>query len=463
MPPSSNKYIQILDQGLSAFVFERVEGKPILSENPLLVAPWRDELEDYLAELNPKFSVLWRSGIIIDTKATGNIIFSTFQQATDYQQGTMPRDFEFKNPAPVKYVRSAAISAKYTISKTDDLEASTLPSKWTVSIDHIQEAAQELCTAICATISSRHMASRFKTKCKRDGLALLKQLDAHITKLLDDEAADAIEAAITAFVTRGLQSHSPSAFSDMADQIELWNKVQIGPRTLSESILSAKYMDIMRKELGPTPYSELKGDRKDAGSPGDLEVTRDTIVAFLTKDITTALKDGLQDAQSGKMHKFGDAVRPGEPSADGGNSGKQKRTPQEREAAGEAAPGKCPFPGCNKHHWFHNCPEAKAAKAKADKAAADEAKGKGKKAGQAKRLQDALDAAATAQAALKVANTKLAESDAQSSTGSIKKFGISDLDLAKLCAQDGTPFARPGAGTTMSAVRASTRRAVEPR
>ena len=73
------------------------------------------------------------------------------------------------------------------------------------------------------------MASRFKTKCKRDGLALLKQLDAHITKLLDDEAADAIEAAITAFVTRGLQSHSPSAFSDMADQIELYGTTPAWP------------------------------------------------------------------------------------------------------------------------------------------------------------------------------------------------------------------------------------------
>ena len=141
-------------------------------------------------------------------------------------------------------------------------------------------------------------------------------------------------------------------------------------------------------------------------------MTRDVIVAFLTKDITTALKDGLQDAQSGKMHKLGDAIRPGEqPPPDSAAGGKQRRTPQEREAAGESAPGKCPFPGCNKNHWFHNCPQAKAAKAKADKAAAEEAKGKSKKAGQAKRLQDALDAAAAAQAALKVANSKLAESD----------------------------------------------------
>ena len=248
MPPSTNKYIQILDQGLSAFVFERVDGKPTLSENPLLVAPWRDELEDYLAELNSKFSVLWRSGIIIDPK--GGIIFSTFQQATDYQQGTMPRDFEFKSPAPVKYERNSSITARYTIASTPDLDASTLPSKWTVSIDHIQEASQELCTAICATASrlgTWHRASR--PSASATGLLCLGSWmrtspSCWTMRLLTPSRRP---SQLLSPERRGLQSHSPSSFSDMADQIELWNKVQLGSRTLSESILSAKYMDIMRK------------------------------------------------------------------------------------------------------------------------------------------------------------------------------------------------------------------------
>ena len=35
MPPSQNNYIKLLDQGLSAFVFERDENdKPVLSDQP---------------------------------------------------------------------------------------------------------------------------------------------------------------------------------------------------------------------------------------------------------------------------------------------------------------------------------------------------------------------------------------------------------------------------------------------
>ena len=53
MPPS-NKYLQLLDQGLSAFVFEKNDAdEPILGDNPLMLAPWRDELEEYLKAKDP--------------------------------------------------------------------------------------------------------------------------------------------------------------------------------------------------------------------------------------------------------------------------------------------------------------------------------------------------------------------------------------------------------------------------
>ena len=50
----SNKYLSLLDQGLNDFVFERDENEePVLGDNPLMLAPWRDELLDLLEARNP--------------------------------------------------------------------------------------------------------------------------------------------------------------------------------------------------------------------------------------------------------------------------------------------------------------------------------------------------------------------------------------------------------------------------
>ena len=69
MPPGSNKFLQLLDQGLSAFVYERdQENKPVLNDNPLMVAPWRDELEDYIQEIDPTLHSLVTCGILIDSR-----------------------------------------------------------------------------------------------------------------------------------------------------------------------------------------------------------------------------------------------------------------------------------------------------------------------------------------------------------------------------------------------------------
>ena len=43
MSSGSNKYLKLLDQGIAAFVFELEDGVPVLRDNPLLVAPWRDD------------------------------------------------------------------------------------------------------------------------------------------------------------------------------------------------------------------------------------------------------------------------------------------------------------------------------------------------------------------------------------------------------------------------------------
>ena len=81
MPPA-NKYIQLLDQGLAAFVYQRDDNdKPVLTDNPLMLGPWRDDLEDYLFEYDSKFIPLISEGTLLDPK--DGIIFSSYEQATD--------------------------------------------------------------------------------------------------------------------------------------------------------------------------------------------------------------------------------------------------------------------------------------------------------------------------------------------------------------------------------------------
>ena len=67
MPPPGNKFLQLLDQGLSAFIFEKDEqDKPILSDNPLMVAPWRDELEEFIESTEPTLHSLITCEILMD-------------------------------------------------------------------------------------------------------------------------------------------------------------------------------------------------------------------------------------------------------------------------------------------------------------------------------------------------------------------------------------------------------------
>ena len=68
----------------------------------------------------------------------------------------------------------------------------------------------------------------------------------------------------------------------------------------------------------------------------------------MTKDLTVALKDGVTGAP-GRALQLRDPNKDKPNEQPSGVTG-QKRTPKEREAAGEQPPGPCPIPGCGKNH-----------------------------------------------------------------------------------------------------------------
>ena len=115
MPPS-NKYLQLLDQGLSAFVYERDENdQPVLGDNPLMLAPWRDDLPDFIQSKNPALSSLIKRGLLLDT--SGGIIFSSLSQATDYYHNKLP-SHTFDAPATTVYSRPASVIAEHAACRT---------------------------------------------------------------------------------------------------------------------------------------------------------------------------------------------------------------------------------------------------------------------------------------------------------------------------------------------------------
>ena len=111
--------------------------KPILADNPLMVAPWRDELEDYIEANEPALHSFITTGLYMDTSG-GNIIFSSLQQATDYYQGTMPTGFSYKNPAKAVYTRPASVTAAYAAARPPitDITRADLEKRHTVSPAH---------------------------------------------------------------------------------------------------------------------------------------------------------------------------------------------------------------------------------------------------------------------------------------------------------------------------------------
>ena len=60
----------------------------ILADNPLMVAPWRDELEEYIEATEPALHSFITTGLYMrwTPLAVSNIIFSSLEQASDLQK-----------------------------------------------------------------------------------------------------------------------------------------------------------------------------------------------------------------------------------------------------------------------------------------------------------------------------------------------------------------------------------------
>ena len=107
------------------------------------------------------------------------------------------------DPAPVRYVRSATISARYAGDKNHaELTRADLEKRHSVSPGHIDLASSQILSIVCKTVKSRHQRNKFKDKSGGSGVELFRWLNTEIARLIDEDAAEAIEAAITAFFTR---------------------------------------------------------------------------------------------------------------------------------------------------------------------------------------------------------------------------------------------------------------------
>ena len=154
----SNKYLTLLDQGLNDFVFERDENEePVLGDNPLMLAPWRDELLDLLESRNPALKSVLLRGLLLDNG--GGVVFSTLEQATDYYNGVLPVH-TVNDPASLRYVRSTSIAARYAADTNHvELARADLEKRHSVSPSHIELASSQILSIVCKTVKTQEPPS----------------------------------------------------------------------------------------------------------------------------------------------------------------------------------------------------------------------------------------------------------------------------------------------------------------
>ena len=107
-PP--NKFLDILKQGIAGFIYTRDENNtPFLGDNPLFLAPWGEDIEEYIKSKHPQLASLIGQAQCrrILNDPSGGITFSSIEQATDFYHDKLRTDYTFCNPAPVPYMFEA--------------------------------------------------------------------------------------------------------------------------------------------------------------------------------------------------------------------------------------------------------------------------------------------------------------------------------------------------------------------
>ena len=150
MPPSSRSQQSSLAKGILAFFYHcRQDEKksPLRPISALLRTRWIAHLYEWLPKQEDAFHELIEHGYYTVKQ---DIVFSTFQQATDCHLGNLPPARDGSNPAPMIYVRDPALQARYNAATGHvELTRATLPAGYQVSLPLITKASRSCRFLFC--------------------------------------------------------------------------------------------------------------------------------------------------------------------------------------------------------------------------------------------------------------------------------------------------------------------------
>ena len=154
MPPSHSRVANSKTLDLVSYT-KKTNGDPLRPSDPVKQSRWFRDLSTWTPKQDPCFKELIKHGYIT---VKDYVYVSSLHMATDYVNGRLPSDSTFIKPAPLKYVRSAAVSAVYASSTSHvELTHADLPAlKIVVSFAQLEKASQNLCDVITSTCPHEH-------------------------------------------------------------------------------------------------------------------------------------------------------------------------------------------------------------------------------------------------------------------------------------------------------------------
>ena len=213
------------------------------------------------------------------------VIVSSFQQATDYSQGTMPT-YTWTDPAPILYVRPASVTAGYARAtpKVVDFDDTTLPSGIKILPDHLAKLSRALCDTIVSTIPVDEDVEEYETRSGRDGLALLPLLYQDMLDEIDGDAGDAIQAVITALFQAGPAELQADIVKRWFNNINDWNEVQEPHRVMPASVIAGMFLSCMRRCMATVEFKLLEQELKNLKATGDPLRVKKEILKVLSRN-----------------------------------------------------------------------------------------------------------------------------------------------------------------------------------
>ena len=259
MAPSARAQQSGLVKGIANYHYQQTPDKtPLRPLAALLRTRWVKDVQKQILTHEDTFYELIINGYFTQKN---DLVFSTYQQATDYLRGRLPAKATAATPAPMVYKRDPYVQSDYNAKKLDDLDHTTLPKGIQVSLPLIEGVSRRICNYIISTVPQDTIKEDYQEHCAMDGLKLLAYLPTELSTDLKGDADDAVDEVLEATVRLGLESASESSVSSFLESYKAWNVCHVdSTRVHPDHNVATKLARVLRRAMGAIAYNVIKKD-----------------------------------------------------------------------------------------------------------------------------------------------------------------------------------------------------------